>query len=206
VKLFSFHLILMSFFLVAPVARTLFELFILNRASRIPPEPAVGPGGRARRAQWVFAVYVLAIGAHGSWKAWTMYGGGAPRSALYGIWDVRTMSVDGALIPPLVTDSSRWHRAIFDSPQLMVMQRMNDQFRYYRATIDSSAHRLILAAGDTTKPKPTFTYRKPDRAHLVLDGTMNGRAVHMELAYRNPATFVQRGHGFNWVQEFPYNR
>lgn len=54
VKLFSLHLVVMSMFLIAPVARTMFDLFILNREARIPPEPALGATARARRG-WTTA-------------------------------------------------------------------------------------------------------------------------------------------------------
>jgi uncharacterized membrane protein YphA (DoxX/SURF4 family) len=211
VKLFSFHLVLMSLFLIAPVAKTMWELFILNRPARIPPEPPLGATPRVWRraaiAQVVFAVYVLGMNSWGDYKAWYQYGGGSPRSALYGIWELRTMTVDGVDHPALLTDTTRFRRLIFDSPQLLIMQRMNDGFRYLRANVDTTARKLTLTTSpDTSKPKSVFAYQRPDRAHLILDGTMTGRAMHLELLYRNPNTFVQRSHGFNWVQEFPYNR
>lgn len=210
VKLFSFQLLVMALVLIAPIAGTMWNLFIRNRESRIPPEPALGTTPRARRgwatAQVVFAVYVLALSAWGGYKAWHLYGAGSPRSPLYGIWEIRTMSVDGVEHPPLLTDTTRFRRAIFDNPQTMIMQRMNDNFRYLRTTFDTTAHTLSLTMGPDTAKKSVLTYRRPDPAHLVLDGTLNGRPAHLELTYRNPNTFTQRSHGFNWVQEFPYNR
>lgn len=142
----------------------------------------------------------------GDVTAWKQYGGGSPRSPLYGIWDVRTMTLDGDEHPPLLTDTTRFRRAIFDNPQVMIMQRMNDQFRYMRTKFDTLAHTLMLTTAPDTATKSILTYRRSDRAHLVLDGTLTGHAAHLELTYRNPATFVQRSRGFSWVQEFPYNR
>lgn len=210
VKLFSFHLVLMSLFLIAPTASTMWDLFIRNREARIPPEPSVGATRRARHrvviAQVAFALYILALQVHADDKAWGRYGPGRPKSPLYGIWDVRAMTVGGVDRQPLLTDSKRFRRAIFDSPQVVGLQLMNDQFQYLRSTFDTTAHTLTLVTGMDTTKKSVLTYRRPDRAHLVLDGTLSGRPTHLELQYRNPATFVQRSHGFNWVQEFPYNR
>jgi hypothetical protein len=44
----------------------------------------------------------------------------------------------------------------------------------------------------------------PER--LVLDGPIRGRTVHLELALRDPNSFLLKSRGFNWVQEVPFNR
>lgn len=217
VKLFSFHLVLMSVFLIAPIALTTFDLFIRNRPARIPPEPPLGATRGARRAattaQIVFTIYLLSFYVWGGYRAWyRTYGDGAERSPFYGIWDVHVMRVDGVERPPLLTDTLRFRRAIFEFPQSVTMQRMNDTFRRMSAVIDTTKHTIALSSGpalsiqrDTSK-KTIFTYRRPDPAHLMLDGTMNGHWTQLELLYRNPNTFTQRSHGFNLLQEFPYNR
>src|SRR5580693_6185456 len=56
----------------------------------------------------------LAFGARDSWYT---YGGARAKSPLYGIWNVDQISIDGQLRPPLLTDSDRWRRAIFDYPK-----------------------------------------------------------------------------------------
>src|SRR6185503_1468921 len=60
VKLFAFHLILLSLFLLAPNARRLYDLFLLHRSATLREEPPLGSTERARRravvAQGVFAV------------------------------------------------------------------------------------------------------------------------------------------------------
>ena len=70
VKLFSFHLILMSCFLLAPNSRRLFDLFVLDRSAALREEPPLGRTDRARRgavvAQVVFGVYALLFGLYGS--------------------------------------------------------------------------------------------------------------------------------------------
>ena len=61
-------------------------------------------------------------------SGWSQYGAGAPKSPLYGIWDVELMTIDGELRPPLVTDGSRWRRVIMQSPTGVAFQRMNDDY------------------------------------------------------------------------------
>jgi hypothetical protein len=210
VKLFSFHLILMSIFLAAPNARRLFDLFILHRPSSIRREPPVGRSARARRnlviAQVLFGLYTLCLGFYGNRLSWKQFGGGAPKSALFGIWDVEQMTVDGQVRPPLATDTTRWRRAIFQRPTDMSFQRPNDTFKGYGTTIDTVAKTLTLAMFDSTKTTFALTYERPAKNRLIVDGTMDGHAVHMELAYRDPDSFLQRSRGFHWISEVPFNR
>ena len=46
-------------------------------------------------AQVLFGVYLVAMNLHSARAAWTRYGGGAPKSPLYGIWDIEQMAIDG---------------------------------------------------------------------------------------------------------------
>ncbi|HTE47290.1 MAG TPA: hypothetical protein VK636_18715, partial [Gemmatimonadaceae bacterium] len=117
VKLFSFHLALMSLFLLAPNLIRLFKLFVLHSTSSIREEPLLGRSVVARRnavaAQIVYgAVMMLYCGYYAAYD-WSHAGGGAPKSALFGIWDVNIMTVDGKPRAPLLTDSTRWRRLIF---------------------------------------------------------------------------------------------
>jgi hypothetical protein len=214
VKLFAFHLVVMSLVLVAPNARRLVDLFILHRRSEIESEPPIGKTDRRQRAwrngQIAFGVIALIAGAWGDAKAYSQFGGGAPRSPLFGIWTVEAMTVNGQVRPPLLTDSTRWRRVIFQRPTGAAFQRPNDNFASYSATIDTVKKTLILSASaarpDFAKAADVFTYQRVSKERLVLDGTMDGHSVHMELSYRDPDSFLQRSRGFHWVQEFPFNR
>jgi hypothetical protein len=209
-KLFSFHLIAMSLFLLAPNARPLFDLFIRHRAGSLRPEPAVGGSPSAWRkiviAQAVFCAYTLVIFIYLGVSIWkTSWLSGAPRSPVFGIWDVDTMAAGGAVKPPLLSDSTRWRRVIFQGPTA-TLQRMDDTFRQYSATVDSTARSLIVSTRDTTKPKSVLRYHRVDHEHLIIDGKMDDQDIHLALTFRNPDSFLQRSRGFHWVSEVPFNR
>ena len=61
VKLFSFHLILMSLFLLAPDARRLLNVLVLNRAAG---PSSVPPLGRSRRAWRIAAAFQVVFGIY----------------------------------------------------------------------------------------------------------------------------------------------
>ena len=134
------------------------------------------------------------------------YGGGAPRSPLFGIWDVEQMSIDGEKRAPLLTDSTRWKRVIFQGATNAAFQRMNDTFKGYNAVVNTAARTLVLTAIDSAQTKSSLTYGHPSRERLLLDGTLDGHTVHLELVFRDPDWYLVRSRGFNWVQESPFAR
>ena len=210
VKLFSFHLILMSVVLLAPEARRLANVLLLNRAAGPSTQPPLFAGRRAARTavvlQLVLGAYIVGMGFDRSVRAWSAYGGGAPKSPLYGIWNVEEMQVDGVVRSPLVTDYGRWRRVIFDRPTAMSLQRMDDTFAGYGAAIDTAAKTIALTRGGDASWKAQFAFERPDAETLVLDGQMDGHRVRMRTRLFDRSKFLLVSRGFNWIQEFPFNR
>ena len=210
VKLFSFHLIVMSLVLLAPDARRLASVLVLNRAAGPSTHPPLFRGRRAARAavalQLLLGAYIVGMGFDRSIRAWSAYGGGAPKSPLYGIWNVEEMQVDGVFRSPLVTDYGRWRRVIFDRPTAMSFQRMDDTFANHGAAIDTAAKTIALTKGSDRSWKAQFTFDRPDSDTLVLDGDMDGHRVRMRARLFDREKFLLVSRGFNWIQEFPFNR
>jgi hypothetical protein len=210
VKLFSFHLILMSLFLLAPDARRLMNVFVLNRAAG---RSTVPPLGRTRKAwriaaalQVVFGIFLVGMNFNQSIQGWTAYGGGAPKSPLYGIWNVTKMEVDGVERSGLVTDYDRFRRVIFETPARMSFQRMDDTFVLFGNTIDMNAKTLALTRQPNAPPVGTFTIAQPAADRLVLDGVLEGKKTRLQLELFPRERFLLVTRGFNWIQEFPFNR
>ena len=210
VKLFSFHLVLMAMVLLAPSARRLFDLLILHRAATVRPEPPLSTSPVAQRrivvAQVVFGALLFAMHLWQGSQGWRMFGGGAPKSPLYGIWEVRQMTVDGVDRPALLSDTRRLRRIIFQTPSGAFLQTMDDSLRRLGAKLDTTAGQLTLTSPTDTAARMSLTYRRPDREHLLIDGMIDGKQTHLALDYKDPDSYLLRSRGFNWVQEFPFNR
>jgi hypothetical protein len=210
VKLLSFHLILLSLFLLAPDAKRLANTFLLNRTAAPSPERPLFRGARANRI--ALAVQVLAgcflIGAnlYGSVSAYKAYGAGRPKSPLYGIWDVQTFVLDGETRPPLLTDATRWRRIVFDFPEFATIHGMNEEPDSYRAKVDTSAKTIALAKFGNQTWKAAFSFERPDASHLILDGTMEGHRIHAECELLDRSKLMLVSRGFHWIQDYPFNR
>jgi hypothetical protein len=160
----------------------------------------------ALAAQIVLGLWLVGMNTYGAWGYWSIFGAGRPHSPLYGIWDVRQMSIDEQPRPPLLTDHGRWRRAIFDFPAQMDFQRMDDSFAHYAASIDLTNKTLALTKRGDQNWKANFTFQRPVRDQLILDGRMDNHQVHIELQLTDHNKFLLVGRGFHWIQEFPFNR
>jgi uncharacterized membrane protein YphA (DoxX/SURF4 family) len=205
-KQISFHLILMSLFLLAPDVPRLANVFFLDRPAGPSSHTPLFRTRRANRlalaAQILFAVYLVGMFtrlALGYWRA--EGGGGGPKSALYGIWDVEQLSIDGQLRPPLLNDyDRRWRRVIFDSPSRMAFQRTDDSFAHYGISIDVNARSIALSKGNSRSWRSTFTFQRPSAEHLILDGDMDSYKIHMELQLVEFDSFRLLNRGFRWIR------
>jgi len=210
VKLLSFHLILLSLFLLAPEFRRLADFFFGNRSVGQSNQPQLFAARRANRialaAQIVFGIWLLGMNVWGGVAAWHKYGGGSPKSALYGIWDVEELSIDGQTRSPLITDYGRWRRVVFDYPQTVVFQRMDDSFAWYGASIDTNARTIALSKGGDKKWKASLKYERPAGDQMLLDGTMDSHKVHMRLLLVDRSKLMLVSRGFHWIQESPFYR
>ena len=210
VKLLSFHLILLSLFVLAPDLKRLANIFLLNRATEPAAHPPLFAESRANRiafaAQIVLGAWLLGANAHAASVSWYQYGGGRTVSALYGIWDVEQQSTDGQFRAPLLNDASCWRRAIFDFPDRMTFQRIDDSFARHGATIDIKNKTLALTDDADKNWKANFTFERPAPDQMTLDGNMDGHKVHFQLKLLDRNRFLLLNRGFHWIQENPYNR
>jgi hypothetical protein len=209
-KGFSLHLILLSCFLLAPDFLRLVRFHLLRRTTSLSTEPQLFRSIRANRialaAQIIFGLWLVGLCGNFAWGAWNTVGGGRPLPPLYGIWEVKQMSIDEQPRPPLLTDSTRWRRAIFDYPDGMSFQRTDDSFDSYGASVNLPERTLALTKSDDKNWRASFTFQRPAKDQLILDGRMDNHQVHMELQLTDLNSFLLVSRGFHWTMEAPVGR
>ncbi|MGC1422670.1 MAG: hypothetical protein WA354_14665 [Terracidiphilus sp.] len=209
VKQFSFHLLLLSLFLLAPQLGRLTDFFLRNRPASLKSEEKLFRSPRANRiagvVQAALWIWILGMNMYQTWGSWHQYGSGRQKPVLYGIWDVNQMTIDGQVRSPLLTDDDRWRRMIFDYPQTMAVQHMNDSFEWFASTIDTRKMSIDLTKRNDKNWKANLAFLRPAADQLNLDGTMNGHKVQMQLKREDETRFTLSSRGFHWVQEYPFN-
>jgi hypothetical protein len=210
VKLFSLHLILMSLFLLAPDFLRLVNFFFGERTVAPSAAPELFRSRRANRiafaVQVVFGLWMLGSSLYGARDSWRTYGGGRPKSAFYGIWNIDELSIDGQLRSPLVTDYDRFRRAVFDFQDRMAFQRMDETLVPFGDTINTNDNSLTLTKFIDKNWKGNFTFQRPAPDQLILDGQMDNHKMHMQLHLVDRNKFLLVNRGFHWIQEYPFNR
>jgi uncharacterized membrane protein YphA (DoxX/SURF4 family) len=218
-KLQVFDFILLALFLLAPEFRRLANVFILNRAVPPSPRPQLFCTRRANRiamaVQVVLAVYIIGGTAYDAWvNQWLVRASSTSKPALYGIWDVDQLSIDGQVRPPLLTDNERWRRIIFDSGVIwelnldadkrVAFERPDDSLAYYRASINVRDKTVTLTDPDPDNSRKDwsarFTFDRPEPDRLTLDGEMDKRKLHMQLHLFDRKKFELVSTGFHWIQ------
>jgi hypothetical protein len=203
-KQISFHLVLLALFLLAPDFHRLANFFLRDRAAEASGQPQLFRTSGANRialvAQVALGIYLMGMQGYANWNYWYGAGGGSPRSPLYGIWNVEQLSVDGDLRPPILNDyDRRWRRVIFDSPNTMAFQRLDDSFARYDVSIDAYNKTLALTKGNSRKWKSSFNFARPAADQLTLEGEMDDHKIQMHLQLVDFETFRLLNSGFRWI-------
>ncbi len=210
VKLFSFHLILLSVLLLAPDLPRLINFFFFNRITAPSAQAQLFSTRRANRiaftVQILFGLWLMGMNAYCDRQDWYIHGGGQPKSPLYGIWDVDQQTIDGQLRSPLLNDYGRWRRVIFDFPARVTFQRMDDSFVRHPATLNVKDKTLVLNDDVDKNWKANFTFAREAPGQLTLDGNLDGHETHLQLRLVDINKFVLVNRGFHWIQEHPFNR
>jgi hypothetical protein len=205
VKLFSFHLMLLPLFLLAPDLPRLINFFFLHRSAAPSVETQLFSTRRANRValavQILLGLWLLGMNARGDRHDWYMIGGGRPKSPLYGIWEVDQQTIDGQLRAPLLNDYGRWRRVIFDVPTRVTFQRTDDSFARYAVAINVKDNTLVLNDEVDKNWKANMTYARGTPDQLTLDGNLDGHQTHLQLRLVDLNKFVLLNRGFHWIQE-----
>jgi hypothetical protein len=201
---------LLSLFLLAPDINRLLDLFWFNRPVQPSTQFPLFATPRANRlavlGQVMFGVVLTGAFVYASWTAWYQYGGGSPKSALYGIWNVEQLTIDGQPRPAMLSDQERWRRVIFDMPTRAAFQKMDESLVRFGSEVNQQDNSLKLTKNDDPNWKASFTYVRPSADRLVIEGEIDGHKEKMELQLVDRSKLLLVSRGFHWVQEYPFNR
>jgi hypothetical protein len=205
-KQISFHLLLMFAFLLAPDVKRLVNVLVLNRRAEPSSERPLFATARANRialvAQMAFGVYLIAMFTSLSTRYFYAAGGpGAPRSPLYGIWNIEQMSVDDEIRPTVSNDyDRRWRRVIFDARDVVVFQRTDDSLAHYGASLDDDGRTLALSKRNSSTWSARFTVERPSPNRMILAGEMDRYRIRLQLQLVELDTFRLLRSTFRWIR------
>ena len=211
VKLFSTNLLLMAIFLAAPDAKRLLNVLVLNRNAEPRPMAPLFARKRVQIAATVvtvafvgFAVYSNVKGVLGFYT--NSVGPNAPKSPVWGIWDVEAVAKNAVDQPLLISDSTLLKRVVFGGMNRAMFRLMADSVERYAMKTDSAKHEITLTGRFDPTLVRTMTYTMPDAEHLVLAGKVGADSLVVRLRRYDEQRFTLVNRGFHWIQELPFNR
>ncbi|HET9838871.1 MAG TPA: hypothetical protein VFR84_11595 [Candidatus Angelobacter sp.] len=204
VKLYSLNLLLMGVYLLAPEARRLLNVFVLNGSA-----PPVEHAPLFRRKGLGTGMLVLQLGLlvaigsselYRSYQRYTNAGDGAPPPRYFGVYAVDQFIVDGQPMPALVTDASRWRRVTFERFNLMAIFPADGPVVRYKTQLDPSGKHLELHKIVQANWKAEFELEQRSPTLLMLRGQMDGHRIEADLRKVELKSLPLYQNGFHWIQ------
>jgi hypothetical protein len=210
VKLYSMHLFGMALYVLWPDLVRLVDFFILNEpvyARRFVPVFKHKGLNLARTIlKTLFIIGLLVNGFIQAKNAQKQYGEKAPKPPLYGIYEVETYIQNGDTIPPLRSDTTRWHKLAISYRDRAAVRLVNDSLRAYEFKVNSRAHNIRMVPRRDTLQKFKLTYRQPRKDQLILQGHSQRDTLLIRLRALDRNQFLLVNRGFHWINEVPFNR
>ena len=198
VKLFSVELLVMTVAIAWPQLRRVTGALLGYRVDDVPPRPrgtlATERVRLAAKLAMLGCLVQIPLADRAFDRALVR-----KHTALDGIWTVDRMRVDGVEKPALFTDDTRWRKLIVCSWGTMV-RRATDR-RVLLGQVEVTDDTLTIVRGFYRQPLP---YYRVDAAHIIVDGSLDGHALHLELSLDDAP--LLRTRGFHWISEAPFHR
>jgi hypothetical protein len=183
VKVGAAHFLLIAVILAAPLLQRLFQLVL--RTQSVPPVPVDSP----ILARWP-RVRLMLKAAFVCWIGWLAIGqvwrlpaqwGDPNKTPFFGIWEVEAMQMGGRSLSPVLAESQRWRTVIFERNERVIVRRMSDSLRYFRASVDTSARTIHLTRRGDTTAIGSFDFTRSTDGRLDLTGVLDSLPTRLTL-------------------------
>jgi len=211
-KIYSIHLILIGVFLLLPDVRRLLNMFILNR----PVDPArEAPLFKNKRWNFGALIFQLGYGLLALITASHQARLDEVKAATHlppvwrGVWAVDDFVLDNVSHPPLETDKERWRYVVFDTPDLLSIQYMDESLQQYYQRLDQEQNTLKFSVLGRTDWKATLSLDRSQPDRITMTGGVDGRPLTVRLRkldMSDPNKFLLINRGFHWVNQVPFRR
>ncbi|MEP0265811.1 DoxX family protein [Dokdonia sp.] len=209
VKLFSIHLILMALVIFVTDHRFV-QVFIKNKT--VAAYQYYHPIKGTRYHKIIFRTKSIVLVILVSFISFNFYtternrGSNRKKPLLYGIWEASTFIKNGDTLPPLITDVYRWRYLIVDLKNEATVKTMDDLKHEYTFITDSTSQKIMIHQKGSESEVYNFNYKNPNSEFLQLDGIIESDTLHILFSRIDHTKFDLNARGFNWINEYPYNK
>jgi hypothetical protein len=200
VKLYSSHLLLLSIFLAGPDLAGLARLFFLRQQAQLRTDHV-----RASERRWLrrvgyglqSLVLLSALYTQG-YQSYQPYPVVDTKLPLYGLWGVEHATASIATTP--------WMRISIPTAQNLYVRLNDGQSLQFDAKVDPRQHTITLKNKEKGDALLHYTLDPANPRHVLVSGTWNKGSIAFELNRKNPDSFLLQTRGFQWINEYPFNK
>lgn len=208
VKLFSFHLLLITLIVVLPDMRNILNFFIVNKPTHAKPiSPYFTKKSKniiGHSLKLLVICYVLFTTIDSKLESQKSYGKRVPKHLLYGIYEVQCYSVNGDTIPPITTDTDRWKQLIVDKRYSSVV-KMDGKRIGMKHEIDSLNHSIVLNPFLDGEQGYNLKYKLRDSILFLMEIKQKDTLI-ISATKKHREDFFLINRGFHWINEYPMQR
>lgn len=208
VKLYSFHLILITLIILYPNLGKLMDFLIKSKQPKpFKLQPYFKRQSHNRVLQLLKSILIISVLLHlitDDIAKRENYGKRAKTNALYGIYEVEVFILNNDTMAISRSNPKVWDRLIIDKRDAAV-DKMNRGRVGMQMTLDTLNSQLILKAYLDKNDTYDFNFKRIEN-RLILSGKSNNDSVRVELNRKNKESYFLEKRGFNWINEYPMNR
>ena len=208
VKLFSLHFIVFASIIFLTDIKRFIYIFIKNKtATKVNHyKPFHLDKGDKKIVNGIKAFFLIAfIGLFTFFSS--RRSSQKEKPPLYGIWEVALFKKNNDTLLPLTTNHERWRYLIIDFRRRVTVKAMDDTNKRYEFSIDTITRQIRMHEKEVELLDGfNFKYKKPNPYFLQLDGKIEDDSLHILFSKKDLNDFRLNNRGFNWINEYPYNR
>jgi hypothetical protein len=125
---------------------------------------------------------------------------------LEGYYTTQMFILNRDTLPENPAPDNRWNHVYIAYSQGLNVVTQENTYSWYTTKIDSVARTLVLHTNDdTAKTYATFRYRVANDT-MKLEGKIGADSAHIVFTRKRKKDYPLISRGFNWINEYPYNR
>lgn len=205
VKLFSSHLLLIAFIIIAPDFTRVLSFFT-NRAVPAGDSFPLFTTPLLRKLRIIMKCVVCAAVVAGVVTYEYLYVNKKPAaSPLYGFYDTDVFVHNTDTLAPWDADDVRWKNLIIDDAESFTINYMDNSAVRGVIDADTAKHLLRVMTRDSLVLF-TLRYDALEPGYFVFHGKDHKDSVHVAMYRKRETDFLLTSRGFNWVNEQPFNQ
>lgn len=208
VKIISTGLVMMCLFLLLPNFSRLYQFFIKGEPAKLR---SLVPPVISKRwlyygkylIKYLVIVAGIALPIVKIWGFSSKYGDNAPKSPLYGAYEVNTFILGNDTLKTGNNDSRRWKWLLLEGAENSVIRYEGGKIEQVKINADTVAKSISVIFKEKPAEPLICQYTKPDSLHMILSGKSGKDRIRIELQKK---VFLLQDRKFNWINERPFNR